>query len=53
MSGSVPSLNVTISVYVPSLVQVEDMYIIPSTPFTCASIGAAIVSCTVRQLAPG
>ncbi len=29
------------------------MYIIPSTPLTCASIGAAMVSRTVRALAPG
>jgi hypothetical protein len=29
------------------------MYIIPSTPFTCCSIGAATVSATVSALAPG
>ena len=29
------------------------MYIIPSTPLTCASIGAATVSRTVWALAPG
>src|SRR5437764_13522729 len=29
------------------------MYIIPSTPFTCCSIGAATVSATTWALAPG
>src|SRR5437773_983686 len=29
------------------------MYIMPSTPLTCASIGAATVSCTVFAFAPG
>jgi hypothetical protein len=29
------------------------MYIMPSTPETCCSIGAATVSRTVRALAPG
>src|SRR6478752_2748399 len=53
MSGLVPSLNVTVRVYVPSLVDWDDMYIIPSTPLTCSSIGAATVSRTVRALAPG
>ena len=53
MSGLVPSLNVTVSVYVPSLVHWDDMYIMPSTPLTCSSIGAATVSRTVRALAPG
>src|ERR1700722_2842656 len=29
------------------------MYIMPSTPLTCCSIGAATVSATTRALAPG
>src|SRR5579859_4317640 len=29
------------------------MYIMPSTPFTCCSIGAATVSATTSALAPG
>ena len=53
MSGLVPSLNVTVSRMAPSLVACDSMYIIPSTPFTCSSIGAATVSETVRASAPG
>ena len=37
----------------PSLVHCEDMYIMPSTPLTCCSIGAATVSATTWALAPG
>src|SRR5207248_4346269 len=31
----------------------DDMYNMPSTPFTCCSIGAATVSATTWALAPG
>src|SRR5262245_31629085 len=50
---SVPTLNVTVRVYVPSLVHCEDMYSMFSTPLTCCSTGAATVSATVWALAPG
>ncbi len=53
ISESVPSLNVMVNVYVPSLVQRDDIYIMPSTPLTCSSIGAATVSRTVAAFAPG
>ena len=49
----VPSSKVTSRVYVPSLLLCDDMYIIPSTPTTCCSIGAATVSATTFELAPG
>jgi hypothetical protein len=49
----VPVLNVTVSVYVPSEVDCEDMYSMSSTPLTCCSIGAAIVSATTWAPAPG
>jgi len=50
---SVPMSKVTVSVYEPSLPICEDMYSMPSTPFTCCSIGAATVSDTTWALAPG
>src|SRR6266567_4155926 len=53
MSESMPRRNVTVSVYEPSLVACDDIYIMPSTPETWASIGAATVSRTVCELAPG
>ena len=53
MLMSVPISNVTSSVYEPSLLLCDDMYIIRSTPFTCCSIGAATVSATTCALAPG
>ena len=53
MFRSTPSLNVTVSVYVPSLVHCDDMYSMFSTPLTCCSIGAATVSATTLALAPG
>ena len=53
MFRSTPSLKVTVSVYVPSLVHCDDMYIMFSTPLTCCSIGAATVSATTWALAPG
>ena len=53
MFKSVPSSNVTVSVYEPSLVHWLDMYIIFSTPFTCCSIGAATLSATTSAFAPG
>ena len=53
MFRSTPGLKVTVSVYVPSLVHCDDMYIMFSTPLTCCSIGAATVSATTWALAPG
>src|SRR5919204_6199538 len=53
MFRSDPGLNVTVNVYDPSLAHWEDMYIMPSTPLTCCSIGAATVSATTWALAPG
>ena len=53
MFRSLPGLNVIVSVYAPSLVHCDDIYIIRSTPFTCCSIGAATVSATTCALAPG
>src|SRR5882762_1879184 len=53
MFRSVPGLNVTVSEYDPSLVLCEDMYSMSSTPLTCCSMGAAIVSDTTWALAPG
>ncbi len=49
----VPTSNVTVSEYEPSLPICEDMYSMPSTPLTCCSIGAATVSATTWALAPG
>ena len=53
MFRSTPCLNVTVRLYVPSLVHCEDMYSMFSTPLTCCSIGAATVSETTWALAPG
>ncbi len=53
MFRSTPGLNVTVSVYVPSFVHCDDMYIMFSTPLTCCSIGAATVSATTCAFAPG
>src|SRR5579883_1614081 len=53
MFTSIPCSKVTFNVYEPSLVQYEDMYIMPSTPLTCCSMGAAIDSATSLALAPG
>src|ERR1019366_10636814 len=50
---STPCWNVMVSEYEPSLVHCDDMYIIPSTPLTCCSMGAATVSTTTLALAPG
>ena len=52
-SGSVPSANVTWSEYVPEDELVDDMYIMPLTPFTCCSIGAPTVCAIVEASAPG
>ena len=38
-------------VVLPSLVHGEDMYIMPSTPLTCCSIGAATASATLARCA--
>src|SRR5450631_691225 len=53
MLRSTPCWKVMVSEKVPSLVHCEDMYIMPSTPLTCCSIGAATVSATTWALAPG
>src|SRR6516225_8675773 len=53
MSELTPCLKVTVRLYAPSFVHRDDMYTMPSTPLTCSSIGAATVSRTVRELAPG
>ncbi len=53
MFTSAPILKVTSRVYEPSLLLFDDMYIIPSTPTTCCSMGAATVSATTWALAPG
>ncbi len=53
MFRSTPFLNVTVRMYVPSLVHCDDMYSMLSTPLTCCSIGAATVSATTWALAPG
>ena len=43
ISMSVPTSNVTVSLYVPDDDEVELIYIIPSTPFTCCSMGIPTV----------
>ncbi len=48
-----PISNVTVSEYVPSLDDVELMYSMFSTPFTCCSIGAATVLANTSAFAPG
>ena len=48
-----PCWKVTASEYAPSFVQLDCMYSIFSTPFTCCSMGAATVSATTWALAPG
>src|SRR4029079_4967858 len=53
MFRSTSGLKVIVSVYMPSLVHCDDMYIMFSTPTICCSIGAATVSATTWALAPG
>ena len=53
MSRFVPSLNVTVSTIVPSFLHWLDMYIMPSTPLICCSIGVAIDSATVSGVRAG
>ena len=53
ISTSVPTSKVTVRRYSPEADEVEDMYIIPSTPFTCCSMGMPTVWATVCALAPG
>jgi len=53
LSGSVPSLKVTVMVTPPSEVDCEYMYSMSSTPFTSCSIGVATVSATTCADAPG
>src|SRR3954452_22032917 len=50
---STPCSKVTVRLYVPSLVHVEDMYSMFSTPLTCSSMGLATDSDTTWALAPG
>ena len=45
-------MNVTVSRMLP-VVDWLETYSIPSTPFTCSSIGVATVLATVSALAPG
>ena len=37
----------------PSAVEFDDTYSMPSTPLICCSIGATTVSATISALAPG
>src|SRR5262245_8947021 len=53
MFRSVPTLKVIVSAYEPSFAHCDDMYIIPSTPLTCCSMGAATAWATSCALAPG
>ena len=53
MSISVPTSKVTVKAYMPDADEVELMYIIPSTPFTCCSMGMPTVCATVSAFAPG
>ena len=43
MSISVPTANVMVKEYAPEDEELEDIYNIPSTPFTCCSIGIPTV----------
>ncbi len=53
ISRSVPVSKVTVSIYDPSELELELIYIIPSTPLTCSSIGTPTVVATVAASAPG
>ena len=53
LSGSVPSLNVTVSVIRPSVVAWLPMYSMSSTPLIASSSGVATVSAITFGLAPG
>ncbi|EKD37550.1 MAG: hypothetical protein ACD_75C01092G0001 [uncultured bacterium] len=53
ISGSTSSAKVTFKVYEPLPAELEVIYVMPSTPLTCASIGRAIDSSTTPALAPG
>src|SRR5579859_4368251 len=52
MSGSVPSLNVTVRVYWPDAVLCDCMYSALVTPLTASSIGTATFCATTAALAP-
>ena len=52
ISGSVPISNVTDRLYDPESELVDDMYIMSSTPLTCASIGAPTVASITSAVAP-
>ena len=52
-SGSVPTLKETVSFISPLEEEVEFIYSISSTPFTCCSSGAATVLAITSGLAPG
>ncbi len=51
--GSVPISKKIDSVTLPVELEVEFMYIMPSAPLTCCSIGAATFCDTTSALAPG
>src|SRR5690606_14719764 len=53
MSGSVPCLKKTVRVMLPSLLELDVMYVMFSTPFTASSMGVATERATVSALAPG
>ena len=53
ISRLVPTLKVTVSCMLPSLVDSEVMYSMLSTPLTSCSMGVAMVAATVSALAPG
>ncbi len=53
LSGSVPSLKVTVVVKTPSEVAWLFMYSMSSTPLICSSSGVATVSEMTTGLAPG
>ncbi len=53
LSMSVPSSKVMVSIYEPSEPDSLLMYIMPSTPLTCCSMGTPMVSATVAASAPG
>src|SRR5689334_10353397 len=53
MSGFVPTLKKTLMLMNPSLLDVEVMYVIFSTPLIASSIGVATALATTSAFAPG
>src|SRR5690606_40589961 len=53
MSGSVPCSKNTVRVMLPSLLELDVMYVMFSTPFTASSMGVATERATASALAPG